>query len=176
MPPLTRRLISSLSTTTTSDKTPKMPPMSFIGTVTKVGYMHKTATVTVSRWVVHPKTRKVSTLHWSFRTSGVLAHIHLEARTEQKILDPRRIQRYAPHLCIFKGLATIAPPCLALRIHDTVLIRNFPPIPARKRFTLEKILKSPETELDEIHARMAEAAKQIHVDGADAESPQTALS
>ncbi|EIN12893.1 nucleic acid-binding protein [Punctularia strigosozonata HHB-11173 SS5] len=35
-----------------------MPPMSFVGQVTKVGCMNKTATVTVSRWVVHPRTRK----------------------------------------------------------------------------------------------------------------------
>ncbi|KAL4244188.1 universal ribosomal protein uS17 family protein [Abortiporus biennis] len=35
-----------------------MPPMSFIGTVTKVGFMNKTATVTVSRWVTHPRTHK----------------------------------------------------------------------------------------------------------------------
>ena len=36
-----------------------MPPMAFVGTVTKVGFMNKTATVTVTRWVVHPKTGKV---------------------------------------------------------------------------------------------------------------------
>lgn len=35
-----------------------MPPMAFTGQVTKVGCMNKTATVTVSRWAVHPRTRK----------------------------------------------------------------------------------------------------------------------
>ena len=33
--------------------------MSLIGQVTKVGFMNKTATVTVSRYVFHPKTGKV---------------------------------------------------------------------------------------------------------------------
>lgn len=50
---------------------------------------------------------------------------------------------------------------LELRQGDTVLIRNCPPISARKRFTLEKVLKSPETERDEMHARMAQAASSI---------------
>ena len=36
-----------------------MPPMAFVGRVTKVGCMQKTATVTVTRWVVHKKTGKV---------------------------------------------------------------------------------------------------------------------
>ncbi|KAI0932988.1 hypothetical protein AcW1_000058 [Taiwanofungus camphoratus] len=36
-----------------------MPPMAFAGLVTKAGFMNKTATVTISRWVVHPKTGKV---------------------------------------------------------------------------------------------------------------------
>ena len=49
-----------------------------------------------------------------------------------------------------------------LRIDDTVLVRNCPPISARKRFTLEKILKSPETERDEMHARMAAEAEAKH--------------
>ena len=43
-----------------------------------------------------------------------------------------------------------------LRINDTVLIRNCPPISARKRFTLETVLKSPETEHDELLAGLAE--------------------
>jgi small subunit ribosomal protein S17 len=33
--------------------------MSFFGTVTKAGFMNKTATVTVSRWVIDNKTGKV---------------------------------------------------------------------------------------------------------------------
>lgn len=32
------------------------------GVVTKVGYMNKTATVTVTRWLVHPRTNKVRSL------------------------------------------------------------------------------------------------------------------
>jgi small subunit ribosomal protein S17 len=36
-----------------------MPPMSFLGVVAKAGFMNKTATVAVSRWVVDAKTGKV---------------------------------------------------------------------------------------------------------------------
>jgi hypothetical protein len=36
-----------------------MPPMSFLGVVTKAGFMNKTATVAVSRWVIDAKTGKV---------------------------------------------------------------------------------------------------------------------
>jgi hypothetical protein len=36
-----------------------MPPMTLKGIVTKVGVMQKTATVTVSRWVIHKQTGKV---------------------------------------------------------------------------------------------------------------------
>ena len=36
-----------------------MPPMAFTGLVTKVGFIDKTATVTVSRFVTHPKVGKV---------------------------------------------------------------------------------------------------------------------
>lgn len=36
-----------------------MPPMALTGVVTKVGFMQKTATVTVSRYMVHRKTHKV---------------------------------------------------------------------------------------------------------------------
>ncbi|KAG6832305.1 hypothetical protein H0H92_003538 [Tricholoma furcatifolium] len=35
-----------------------MPPMAFTGIVTKAGYMNKTVTVTVSRWVIHKLTGK----------------------------------------------------------------------------------------------------------------------
>jgi hypothetical protein len=35
---------------------------------------------------------------------------------------------------------------VALKLDDRVIIRNCPPISARKRFTLETVLKSPETE------------------------------
>ena len=43
-----------------------------------------------------------------------------------------------------------------LRIHDTVTIRNCPPISARKRFMLDRVLKSPETEHDALLARLAD--------------------
>ena len=36
-----------------------MPPMSFVGVVTKAGFMKKTATVTVSRCVIDKRTGKV---------------------------------------------------------------------------------------------------------------------
>ena len=39
-----------------------------------------------------------------------------------------------------------------LRLNDKVTIRNCPPISARKRFKLEKVLYSPETERDMAHA------------------------
>ncbi|KAH9486626.1 30S ribosomal protein S17 [Psilocybe cubensis] len=35
-----------------------MPPMTFHGVVTKAGFMRKTVTVTVSRWVIHKLTGK----------------------------------------------------------------------------------------------------------------------
>lgn len=41
---------------------------------------------------------------------------------------------------------------LVLRLHDKVLIRNCPPISARKRFKLEKIINSPETARELAHA------------------------
>ncbi|KAI0070099.1 nucleic acid-binding protein, partial [Panus rudis PR-1116 ss-1] len=90
-----------------------MPPMAFTGTVAKVGFMNKTATVFVTRWMVHPKTKK-----------------RVEHRTKLLVHDEHN----------------------KLRIDDTVLVRNCPPISARKRFRLEKILKSPETEREEMHA------------------------
>ena len=41
-------------------------------------------------------------------------------------------------------------------------IRNCPPISARKRFTLERVLKSPEGAREELHARQAaEAAARL---------------
>ncbi|KZT24306.1 nucleic acid-binding protein [Neolentinus lepideus HHB14362 ss-1] len=43
-----------------------------------------------------------------------------------------------------------------LRLEDLVLIRNCRPLSARKRFMLEKILKSPETERAVVHAKQAE--------------------
>ena len=37
-----------------------MPPMALMGVVTKVGFMNKTATVTVSRYILHKITGKVA--------------------------------------------------------------------------------------------------------------------
>lgn len=39
----------------------KMPPMAFRGVVTKAGCMNKTATITVSRFIIHKLTGKVRT-------------------------------------------------------------------------------------------------------------------
>jgi len=83
--------------------------MSFLGIVSKAGFMNKTATVTVSRWAIVPKTGK-------------------------------RISRSKKYLVHDEGNK--------LRVDDSVLIRNCPPVSARKRFTLEKVLRSPETERD----------------------------
>ncbi|KIK96017.1 hypothetical protein PAXRUDRAFT_826443 [Paxillus rubicundulus Ve08.2h10] len=96
-----------------------MPPMAFTGVVTKVGCMNKTATVTVSRHVIHKITGKRIE-----RTTKILTH------------DENN----------------------ALRLHDNVLIRNCPPISARKRFTLEKILRSPETQRELAHTTVPEIA------------------
>ncbi|PBL01220.1 nucleic acid-binding protein [Armillaria gallica] len=84
-----------------------MPPMALQGIVTKVGFMNKTATVTVSRWMTHRVTGKVIE-----RTKKYLTH------------DPNN----------------------ELRHDDVVIIRNCPPVSARKRFKLETIVKSPEAE------------------------------
>ncbi|KAG1767263.1 hypothetical protein CY34DRAFT_800418 [Suillus luteus UH-Slu-Lm8-n1] len=94
-----------------------MPPMALTGIVTKAGCMQKTATVTVSRHVIHKLTGKRIE-----RSKKILTH------DEQEVL----------------------------RLNDTVLIRNCPPISARKRFKLEKILKSPETERDLAHMQAAQ--------------------
>ncbi|KAG1749873.1 uncharacterized protein EDB91DRAFT_1235317 [Suillus paluster] len=99
-----------------------MPPMALTGIVTKVGCMHKTATVTVSRHIIHKITGKRIE-----RSKKILTH------------DERN------------GLRGTV-----LRLSDTVLIRNCPPISARKRFKLEKILKSPETERDLAHMQAAQ--------------------
>jgi len=55
-----------------------------------------------------------------------------------------------------------------LRVDDIVMIRNCPPISKRKRFTLEKILKSPETEHDLARA-------QAQSTGVDALQPGSVL-
>ncbi|KAJ8591495.1 nucleic acid-binding protein [Rhizopogon salebrosus TDB-379] len=93
-----------------------MPPMALTGVVTKVGYMNKTATVTIPRYVIHKITGKRIE-----RSKKILTH------------DEHNV----------------------LRLNDTALIRNCPPISARKRFKLEKVLKSPETERDLAHMQVA---------------------
>jgi len=89
-----------------------MPPMTLKGIVTKVGVMKKTATVTVSRWVIHKQTGK-------------------------------RIERSKKYLTHDENGV--------LRIDDEVLIRNCPPISARKRFTLDQVFRSPETQHELMH-------------------------
>ncbi|KAH8831239.1 hypothetical protein DL96DRAFT_1414346, partial [Flagelloscypha sp. PMI_526] len=81
-----------------------MPPLSLLGTVTKVGFMKKTATVTVARRIPHPRTGKVIE-----RTKKYLVH------------DPANV----------------------LRHEDRVVIQNCPPVSARKRFKLHKVMFSP---------------------------------
>ncbi|KAF8912980.1 hypothetical protein CPB84DRAFT_1670677 [Gymnopilus junonius] len=94
-----------------------MPPMSFHGIVTKAGFMNKTVTVTVSRWVIHKLTGK-------------------------------RIERSKKYLTHDENNQ--------LRKDDLVVIRNCPPVSRRKRFTVETILKSPETERDIARASKAQ--------------------
>ncbi|KAH7885891.1 hypothetical protein F5I97DRAFT_1927768 [Phlebopus sp. FC_14] len=43
----------------------------------------------------------------------------------------------------------------ALRLHDKVVIRNCPPISARKRFRLEKVIDSPEAERESAYTAAA---------------------
>jgi small subunit ribosomal protein S17 len=95
--------------------------------------MNKTATVTVSRWVVHPRTRK-------------------------------RIERSKKYLTHDEHNQ--------LRLEDTVLIRNCRPISKRKAFTVEKILKSPEKEHEEM---IAERLKKEKEKGSQQRMRQAAL-
>jgi len=80
--------------------------------------MNKTATVTVTRPVMHKRTGKLLMTRKKF-----LIHDEMNA----------------------------------LKLDDTVVIRNCPPVSARKRFTLEKVLKSPEMEREK--ARLAREAQ-----------------
>jgi len=93
--------------------------MAFTGIVTKVGAMNKTATVTVSRFVIHKRTGKRLE-----RSTKILTH---DGNNE-------------------------------LRLDDTVLIRHTRPISARKRFTLERVLKSPVGEAAVAKAALMAAA------------------
>ena len=65
-----------------------MPPMAFTGVVTKIGCMNKTATVTVSRYVIHKITGKVGILvPWTMHS---LHHVFCEAnRAKYQNLDAR---------------------------------------------------------------------------------------
>ncbi|KAF9455038.1 hypothetical protein P691DRAFT_800046 [Macrolepiota fuliginosa MF-IS2] len=78
--------------------------------------MDKTATVTVSRWVLHRITGK-----------------RIERSKKYLVHDERN----------------------KLRQDDVVLIRNCPPVSARKRFALQRVLKSPLTERELARARLA---------------------
>ena len=130
-----------------------MPPMAFTGMVTKVGFMNKTATVTVSRYMLHKITGKVIVariVNTMFITDMILFSAD---RTKQEILGSRRTKS-----CVFRSLFNFGrlPTVLMiieLRHEDKVVIRNCPPISARKRFKLEKILKSPESEREHSHTQ-----------------------
>ena len=63
----------------------------------------------------------------------------------------------------FNPQAEVPPdtPCAALRIDDEVLIRNCPPISTRKRFTLDQILRSPETQHELMHKNSAAAPQPL---------------
>lgn len=61
-------------------------------------------------------------------------------------------------------------------MEDTVIIRNCPPVSARKRFALETIIKSPETERLERKAKKAaeeEAMKKLQVQAATSANLET---
>ncbi|RDB28367.1 30S ribosomal protein S17 [Hypsizygus marmoreus] len=107
-----------------------MPPMALNGVVTKAGFMNKTVTVTVSRWVIHKLTGK-----------------RIERSKKYLIHDERN----------------------QLRRDDFVTIRNCPPISAMKRFKLERILRSPETEREIARAHAAGATSET------ATAPPTAM-
>jgi len=94
--------------------------MSLSGIVTKVGAIRKTATVTVSRWVIHKQTGK-----------------RIERSKKYLIHDENDV----------------------LRINDEVVIRNCPPISARKRFTLDQVLRSPETQHELMHQNAAASSR-----------------
>lgn len=129
-----------------------MPPMSFNGIVTKAGFMNKTATVTVSRQIIHKLTGKVRPLvnimscgNWSQSSANW---------AKQKISSSWWTQWSVTCLtCLCFPIQFRQIP--VLRQHDIVVIRNCPPLSAMKRFKLEKILKSPETEHDLARARRA---------------------
>ncbi|QRV90515.1 ribosomal protein S17 [Ceratobasidium sp. AG-Ba] len=79
-----------------------MPPLALTGIVTKAGYMKKTVTVTVTRYVEHP-----------------LAHKRIARSKKYLTHDPQE----------------------RLKEGDKCIIRNCPPVSARKRFVLESIIR-----------------------------------
>ena len=147
-----------------------MPPITLSGIVTKVGFMNKTATVTVSNWYTHPKTMKVCfiialraihiSLNGHFRDYFVIKSISLMIPTTVRL---------TPFSTLLQVLRfTVFYFCFAvLRQDDQVVIQNCPPVSKRKRFTLHKILKSPDQEREARHspeaaaelARIKEASK-----------------
>ena len=78
-----------------------MPPMSFVGQVTKVGFMNKTATITIPRYIFHPKTGKVCPLH-SFVPLDQCSYISTcaAARTEYEDPRARRKEWCVPPFCL----------------------------------------------------------------------------
>lgn len=59
-----------------------MPPLQLTGIVTKAGYMNKTVTVTVQRWIEHSKTGKVRSLD-IFRVKQSYADLRFCAESAQ---------------------------------------------------------------------------------------------
>ena len=51
--------------------------------------------------------------------------------------------------------------CAVLRIDDEVSIRNCPPVSARKRFILDQILRSPETQHELMHKNAAANSQTV---------------
>lgn len=51
--------------------------------------------------------------------------------------------------------------CAVLRIDDEVVIRNCPPVSARKRFILDQILRSPETQHELMHKNVATNSQTV---------------
>jgi small subunit ribosomal protein S17 len=143
-----------------------MPPMAFIGVVTKVGFMNKTATVTVSRNVLHKITGKV-------RTVIPPVIFCLFRACIQRIERRKKFLAHDEHNRVFLAFFFLhfrheVNGSTELRLDDTVVIRNCPPISARKRFKLEKVLKSPEKERDLSRTQKEQASTE---DAATLQSP-----
>ncbi len=68
--------------------------MSLIGQVTKVGYMSKTATVTVSRFIYHARTGKVRNQFLSLPWSGPRKQLLTLRRIFQRM---ERSKKYLAH-------------------------------------------------------------------------------